>query len=78
MGRRFEALLQGLAYIAGTAIFLILLILGIYLLSYILIVVAVIGVIGFCSAQIYRWTRAKRTQNQPGHRVIDVKDIEDR
>ena len=63
-----------IALIIGAAIFLVLLILGIYLLSYIIIIVAIVGIIAFIIAQVSGWFGSKKKpikMDNQGHRVID-------
>jgi VIT1/CCC1 family predicted Fe2+/Mn2+ transporter len=56
--------------IACSAIFLILLVVGIYILSYLIIAIAAVGIIVFLTAQISSWFNGNN-KSKIQHRVID-------
>jgi VIT1/CCC1 family predicted Fe2+/Mn2+ transporter len=70
-----------IALIVGAVIFLVLLVVGIYLLSYVIIIVAVIGIIAFIAAQVSGWFGGKKKpkkMDNSGHRVINQDEPKDK
>lgn len=64
---------NSITFVICSVIFLVLLVLGIYILSYVIIAVAVIGIIVFVIAQVNSWFSNKKRPVNDGkkHRVID-------
>lgn len=71
-----KRLQSGIALVAFSAIFIILLVLGVYIVSYAIIALALVGIITFVVAQLNHWIGSKKsdvyTDNDgKQHRIID-------
>jgi hypothetical protein len=66
--------------IVGAVVFLVLFVVGIYLLSYVIIGVAIMGIIAFIVAQVSGFFRTQKngTKGHSGQRIIDHDEHEKR